>query len=194
MKHLSSQGLYHHWNEKRSHRSLPERSDIDPSGFRSALADTFVLSLDAQGGHSFRLAGTRVCALFGMELKDSSFLQLWCEHDRAAVERLMTTAADDSIGVVAAVTGHCHDQADLDLELLLLPLRHCGQTHLRLIGSLGPLTAPMWLGSVALNGLTLGDYRYLGHRTETTPALVPDPPKEPVRSQHGFIVYEGGRS
>lgn len=198
MKHKSSQSLYGHWNEKRSHRALPERSDIDPSGIRGALADTFILSFDAQHGHPFRLAGTRVCALFGAELKNIPFLPLWRRRDQPAMERLIATSVDDLIGLVAAVTGHCRGYDDIDMELLILPLRHCGQTHLRLIGALGPLVPQAWLGSTPLDHLTIGDYRYLGHEAEAV-SLIPTavPPLLPAaapRTRHGLIVYDGGKS
>ena len=69
MKHAASRELYAYWEERRGQRPAPERADIEPGAIRQALSDTFILELEAADGHSFRLAGTRVCALFGRELK-----------------------------------------------------------------------------------------------------------------------------
>ena len=69
MKHPSSRDLYAYWNERRGSRLAPERADIEPSAIRQVLGDTFVLAADSVAQHPFRLAGTRLCALFGRELK-----------------------------------------------------------------------------------------------------------------------------
>jgi hypothetical protein len=64
MKHAASRELYAYWEERREGRLAPERADIEPGAIRQALSDTFILELaDASHGHSFRLAGTRVCAV-----------------------------------------------------------------------------------------------------------------------------------
>ena len=69
----------------------PERTDIEPGAIRAVLADAFILALDRGAGHPIRLAGTRMCALFGREIKGKSFLDLWdfdqsAHHGRSAVD------------------------------------------------------------------------------------------------------------
>jgi hypothetical protein len=86
MKHGSSHLLYAHWKEKRGQNIAPERSDIDPGSIRQALGDCFILAFDAASGHPFCLAGTRLCELFGRELRDEPFVDLWVSEDRANVE------------------------------------------------------------------------------------------------------------
>lgn len=193
MKHRSSQIIFGHWNELREQRALPERADIDPTQIRGALADSFILSYDTVAGHPLRLAGTRLCALLGQELRDAPLVSFWRSNERPGLERLLAAAVDDSIGVVAAVTARCEDLTTLDLELLLLPLKHGGKTHLRLIGSLAPITAPAWPGALPLRGLRLGDYRYLNYAAPVqAPGIQPSVP--PDRIRHGLAVYDGGRS
>jgi hypothetical protein len=72
MKHPANRELYGYWNERRGDRLAPERADIEPSAIRQVLGDTFVLAADGIAHHPFRLAGTRLCALFGRELKGES--------------------------------------------------------------------------------------------------------------------------
>lgn len=194
MKHRSSQILFAHWNEKRASRALPERSEIDPAGIRSGLGDTFILAFNSLTDHPFRLAGTRVCALFGRELKGTPFSTLWKNTGAPPISRLVATAVDESVGVVAGVQGHTADDLSVDLELVLLPLRHCGQTHLRLIGALGPILAPYWLGSSRLVSLSLGEHRFLTHTPERRAAVltVASPTTVP-RVRHGLMVYDGGQ-
>ena len=69
MKNASSQELYAYWEKQRGTRSAPARTDIEPGAIRHILSDAFILALDGDAGHPFRLAGTRLCALFGRELK-----------------------------------------------------------------------------------------------------------------------------
>src|ERR1700691_6391576 len=98
MKHAASRELYAYWEERRGQRPAPERADIEPGAIRAALSDTFILELDAGDGHSFRLAGTRVCALFGRELKGESFIDLWATGSRQAIYDLLTISSDGNVG------------------------------------------------------------------------------------------------
>ena len=75
--------------------------------------------------------------------------------------------ADDAVGLTAGARGRTQEGYTVDLELLLLPLRHRGRTHARQIGVLAPLTVPFWLGSSPGLDLTL-----LGHRSHTEELLL----------------------
>jgi hypothetical protein len=88
MKHPSIRELYDYWNTRRGNRPAPARGDIEPGDIRTALADTFIVSLDQPAGHPFRIAGTRVCALFGRDLKHEAFLDLWSSQSRVMVRPL----------------------------------------------------------------------------------------------------------
>ncbi|MEJ1934798.1 PAS domain-containing protein, partial [Nostoc sp. NIES-2111] len=72
MKHPASRTLFSYWDTLRGERTAPERSELDPGAIRNILADTFILEVDAGQTFPFRLAGTRVCALYGRDLKGVS--------------------------------------------------------------------------------------------------------------------------
>ena len=61
-------------------------------GHPRVLSDAFILALDAARGHPFRLAGTRVCALFGRELKGEPFLGLWAAASRTIIADLIRSS------------------------------------------------------------------------------------------------------
>ena len=104
----------------------------------------FILEFDRHAGHPFRLAGTRVCALFGRELKNEPFLEsVGRGNARAALAQLLDAVADEATGVVAAANGRTAEGWAQDLELMLLPLAHRGDTHARMIGALAPLDRPV---------------------------------------------------
>jgi hypothetical protein len=194
MKHASSRELFSYWNQRRGIRTAPERGDIEPGAIRAALGDTFILSDDPAGGHCFRLAGTRVCALFGRELRGEAFTALWAASSRPAVRDLVAAVGDEPTGVVAGASGRTAEGFANDLELLLLPLHHRGRTGIRMIGVLSPLAPPVWLGSSRLEGIALGSLRHVGPGVEATPAPRFAAPAGPSQPRRGFVVYEGGRS
>jgi hypothetical protein len=194
MKHASSRELFAYWTARRGARPAPERSEIEPAAIRRALGDVFILAFDRTAGHPFRLAGTRMCALFGRELRGQPFLDLWNADSRVALADLMSTIGDDTVGAVASVSARTAEGWAQGLELLVLPLRQRGETQARMIGVLAPFSVPFWLGAARLDGLTLGTVRHLDPALETpsTARLVAG--AEAVNGQHGiFVVHEGGR-
>lgn len=193
MKHSSNRMLFAHWEDRRRQRPAPERGEIEPGAIKSALADTFILSYNPLQNHPFRLAGTRLCALFGRELKGSSFIDLWDVPKRGHLGDLAAIVADESVGVVAGVVGWTVEGYSLDLELLLLPLRHGGHTHARLIGALAPLKVPAWVGARPIESLGISSHRYVDAPADLEP--LPEPPFQnpAIRVRHGLIVYDGGQ-
>ncbi|HET9904581.1 MAG TPA: PAS domain-containing protein [Xanthobacteraceae bacterium] len=193
MKHRSSRILFEHWHERRGSRALPERSAIDPGAIRAGLGDIFILAFNRREGHPFRLAGTRVSALAGGDLKDRSFVSLWEPAQQAEIVRVADLIADESIGIVAGVAARAEEDLVLDLELLLLPLRHWGRTHVRLIGALAPLSLPDWFGTRSVGPLVLGDYRYVGLRAADRFPVASALLRRDAKVRRGLIVYDGGR-
>ncbi|MGB7693554.1 MAG: PAS domain-containing protein [Pseudolabrys sp.] len=96
VKHTSMRLLFDYWNRQRGERSAPARSEIDPGAIRHALGDTFMLSADFIDGIRFRLAGTRVCALFGREIKGEGFNLLWSEESRAQIADLIIAVVNEA--------------------------------------------------------------------------------------------------
>lgn len=192
MRHPSNRELFDYWNQRRGGRAAPDRADIDPAAIRSVLADTFILAFDEKAGHPFRIAGTRVCAAFGRELKNDTFLDLWAADSREQVRDLLHVVATESIGVVASAHGPTGARTTHDVELLVLPLAYRGRTDARVLGAIGPRDAAYWLGASTLGQLTLGTQRYLG--IERAPATPAAPIRLEGRVRHGFVVYDGGMS
>ena len=109
MKHPSTRAVFDYWNKKRGSRPAPERADIDPTEIRHALSDTFMLAADFVDQLRFRLAGTRVCALFGREIKGEAFSALWSESSRKSIDDLLANVNNQATGVVAGLTARTED-------------------------------------------------------------------------------------
>jgi hypothetical protein len=189
MKHAASRELYAYWDEKRGTRRAPERAEIEPGAIRGVLSDAFILALDRNGGHPVRLAGTRVCALFGREIKGEPFVDFWAASSRPTVEGLLSILADECTGTVAGVTAQNDDGESIDLELLLLPLGIRRPSFARTIGVLAPLKVPPWLGATPVGALTIGGRRHIGAELEKR--LLPR--FMAPRGRRGLMVYDGGR-
>jgi hypothetical protein len=191
MKHPSTKAVYGYWTLKRGNRSAPARAQIDPADIRHALGDTFMLAADFADQLRFRLAGTRVCALFGREIKGDAVIDLWNEASRADVDELLVFSITEMTGAVAGVTGRTENGDAIDMEMLVLPLDHNGETRIRALGVLAPLAPPYWLGAKPVVELELDVVRHLGADTGSDTALVPEPSR--IQMRHGFVVYTGGR-
>jgi hypothetical protein len=194
MKQASNRELFGYWAARRGTRAAPERGEIEPSAIRRALGDVFILEFDRALGHPFRLAGTRVCALFGRELKNEGFIALWDAGSRATVADLLDGVADEANGLVASASGRTAQGWAQDVELVLLPLAHRGDTHARMIGALAPLSAPFWLGAATLGALTLGNIRHLDPALEMPTAARLVAGDKTAARRAAFTVYEGGKN
>ena len=101
---------------------------------------------------------------------------------------------------MAGALGRTEDGAEIELELLLLPLAFDGRTRIRALGVLAPLTPPYWLGERPVVELDLRTLRHIGaERSLVAPHFgrLQDGPlgrlQDGPRARHGFLVYSGGR-
>jgi hypothetical protein len=184
MKHPSSREFFAYWNEKRGRARAPERTDIEPSALRDLLADIFVLSCDATAGYPFRVAGTRVCALFGRDLKDTSFGALFAAGARREIEEIVAAVAEETLPAIAGLTATAQDGSIAHLELLLLPFLTRAHAPISLTG----LLAPFEPNRGVLGELALTSWRYLHQPEKLLPRVV-----RKLSLARGFMVYEGLR-
>jgi hypothetical protein len=203
MKHATSRELFSYWSRLRAQRAAPERGDIEPAAIRNVLADTFILEVDEQGEFPIRVVGARVSAIFGRELKGAPFASLWRAEDRLSLRSLIGAVLDDALPAIAGAAASPRGHLRVDLEMVLLPLRHNGRTHDRLLGALSPNAIPSWLGLLGAEPMTLTSLRIIGAEERRTRQIedqdavserVPewDAWPEPARRRH-LIVHQGGR-
>jgi hypothetical protein len=199
MKHPTSRMLHAYWERLRGERAAPERAEIEPGEIRHLLADSLILELDmAARSATIRLAGTRVCALYGRELKGEAFARLWGSQ-APDPWRIVEIVASDTLGVVAGLRGTNAAGEEADLELLLLPLRHRGRTQVRALGTLSLEGTPHWIGLRPLMQAETTSLRILpSRRAEAAPPARPAVRTGagypgPVRRGH-LLVHAGGRA
>jgi hypothetical protein len=143
MRHTATQALYAYWNEVRRDRLAPRRLEIQPARIGDILLDTFILERTDPSGFRFRLAGTRVTARFGIDLKAQEFLSCWREADRSLLEHHLEAITE--LGRVGVFTGEGETRnggardVTATFELLVLPLVHTGENIDRLLCLMVPL-------------------------------------------------------
>lgn len=148
MIHDQTADLQQYWDRLRGRRAAPERNDLDPGELRRLLPDLFILDFDADRQPNIRLAGTRLCALFGRELASEPFCDLFRGMERLEMLRIAQQVAAEEAPIAAGVVAHARDGARLPHELVLLPLRHRGMRLQRMLGMLCattelPIMAPL---------------------------------------------------
>lgn len=146
MKQDGSIALFHYWNRLRDGRPAPKRTEIEPADIKTLLADTFILERDTRSEAVFRLAGSRLCAAHGRELKGFSFPSLWQDGDRKLAGRLVQGVFESSNVVVIAFEGISGSQRSNPFEMIILPLEG-GADNPRCLGAVSAMQRPFWLGA-----------------------------------------------
>jgi len=210
MKQDVSKRLYGYWNGLRKGRPAPERNEVEPGDIRDLLGDTFILQASGND-FRFRLAGTRLCALYCRELKGQNFLSMWKESDREAIESLLTAIHHDAAAAVVGMTGRSDRGNEVPLEIVLLPLSQKDSGFTRILGACAPTSAPYWVGMHPVMKQEITSLRMIWPdevpfflRTADQAALEPE--IEPItttprtlrrpawRQVRHLTVYEGGRN
>ncbi len=187
MTATSTRLIFQYWDHLRGDRAAPERGEIEPGAVRHALLDTFILE-NGVDGLRFRLAGTRLSALFGGELRETLFATLWPEATtRSELGRMAEAVMDDSAGAIAGLRLATARGDSDDFELVILPLRHQGRTHARLLGALAPIHAPLWLGLLPVVTSEVRSMRIIwgGEKAEAG--------DDPAARRARFTLLQGGR-
>jgi hypothetical protein len=146
MKHAATRMLYDYWTRLRGNRTAPARTEIEPGDIRHILGDTFILEAADRQTYGFRLAGTRICAAYCRELKGRNFLDLWTGKDREAVASLLAAIVEDGAAAILGLEAQNERGQSVPVEIMLLPLKHQGPHHTRILGCYAPLSQPYWIG------------------------------------------------
>lgn len=207
MKLDGSIALFQYWNRLRADRPAPKRTEIEPADIKSLLADTFILEKDVRGEAVFRLAGTRLCATYGRELKGFAFASLWKEKDQRLIHRLSFTAFSAKSVVIVAYRGISRNGRATDFELIMLPLDG-GLESPRCLGAVAAVERPFWLGADPIIESAIDTVRVVDPDREPmflknrpaipVPPLVPGdaamaPGARGGRRIRHLVVLEGGR-
>jgi hypothetical protein len=210
MKREASVNLFQYWNRLRDKRPAPKRTEIEPADIKTLLGDTFILERDARGEAVFRLAGTRLCAIYGRELKSFAFSSMWQAKDGRLFARLVHRVFEDKSVLVVTYDGITHSRRSVSMELLLLPLDG-GSENRRALGIVSSETKPYWLGADPVTEASVETVRFIDPNRESasqanrpSPSphffsprfteVLPSEDQHEVRRIRHLLVLRGGRT
>jgi len=194
MKHATTRMIFSYWDALRGERAAPERGEIEPGEIRHILADTFILEVTGPRSAAIRLAGTRICAFFARELRGEAFERLWQEESNRDIGGAMETVLDETAGVVAGLSAVTDEGASVDFEMILLPLRHRGKPHARILGALSPSVVPPWIGLYPVRHLTTSTLCVLWPAGRPSKLVRGDHDGSAIERRRRFVIHSGGRS
>ena len=146
MKQRTLQILYSYWDGLRAGRIAPLRLEIDPARVGSILPEIFLLERMDAATYSYRLAGTRLCEIFGAELRGTNILDGWSASDRAILAGQLKLTCEQGAATLLTMEASADSARRVELEAIFLPLMHADNLTGRVIGAMSPMSSPHWLG------------------------------------------------
>ncbi len=113
-----------HWNEVRAKRLVPSRCEIDPRGMEGVLGHAFILERIAGGLARFRIAGSHLSDLSGLELRQMPISALFLPNSREILGEAIEACFDQPAVVRLRIqSAASFGREQIVGEMILLPLR-----------------------------------------------------------------------
>jgi hypothetical protein len=171
IKHPSTQSLLEYWNHLRAERNIPRRDEIEPRDIKRLLPSVFMLGYEGPEHFRFRLAGTHLCSIFGIELRNFNILDLWEEDCRGAVAAALARVVGESQPMFINFSAETPNGRSCSFEMLLLPLATEDGRAARVLGHVAALSHPSWLGDELLTRQWIERVRVISLNRETKIAV-----------------------
>lgn len=182
MHNRASREIFDYWVRLAGERPAPLRTEIDPVALRRYLPHLFIAALadpaDASADLTFRLAGTRICDMFGREFRGAAYEEMWFDKTNRQPFEIAANAIQYERPVLLEV--HVLRPADeRPYDLLLMPMRPYDESFSdRLLGALLPRSEALAATATPAAGLLLDRWTFLErdgrtpatNTTQTTPA------------------------
>ncbi len=178
MKHRNSHLLMGYWSRLRAGRDVPDQSEIDPRAIKRMLSQVFILDARDPARPFYRLAGTKLCDRFGLELRGTSFFAHWEAQARDHLVQLLRQSLLMKQPVWLSAIGTTSNSAVIEMETLLAPMTFGAGAAQRFLGIAQFLGDSMQLGGRPIAYERLIDSKMV---CEHEPLDRPqDPPAPPV--------------
>ncbi|MEL6700445.1 MAG: PAS domain-containing protein [Pseudomonadota bacterium] len=116
-----------YWQAIKGARQMPLRADIDPRGIEEALDMAFIVERVAAGVVRFRLAGSHLSELMGMDVRGMPLTSFFAAGARSEmltfIEQVFTGPEILEVQLESARPGDAADDTALTAQMILLPLK-----------------------------------------------------------------------
>jgi hypothetical protein len=123
MLHPGSRALFRYWETIRGEMSAPPRDWLDLKKIRNLVPFLFIIERKPGVGYVWRLAGTRVCEFWGIELTGKPALALGERFERETMTCLLDGVVDNHQPFVLRFRLHSSLGASVAAEFVGVPLR-----------------------------------------------------------------------
>lgn len=116
--------MQNHWNDLRGERQVPLRSEVEPRKIENCLPYAFVLERIAPGLARFRLAGTHLNDLIGMEVRGMPLTAIFAPDARNGLSELLEKVFyEPSVAQISLKAEDGIGKPPIDGRMILLPLK-----------------------------------------------------------------------
>ncbi len=145
--HPAARNMFAVWDAIRQGRSAPCRNELDLRSIKKLLPHVALIERHPlKFQFSFRLAGTGLRKIFGQELTDRDFLELWPRVERNAIASLASDVIVRHKAGSIRFKGFTSDGRVETIELLMLPLLPSRRNATQILATLAAVAEPYWLG------------------------------------------------
>lgn len=126
-----------YWEGLRKDGALPLREDVSPRGLAGVLENAFIIERIAPGMGRFRVAGSAVCDVLGIEPRNMPLTMLLEPVGRATLTRVLDEVFTTSTALDLTLEGErMIGRPHLSARMILLPLRGAAGEYHQAIGAL----------------------------------------------------------
>lgn len=187
--HPGSRALFRYWEAIRGEMSAPPRDGLDLKKIRSLVPFLFIIERKPGRNYTWRLAGTRVCEFWGMELTGKPAFLQGERFERETVSRLLDGVIDRHQPFVLRFRLNSARSMSAAAELVGLPLRARHGEATYVLGTIMPFRQVTRARHDRITTFELSAARTIW--TEPVPGRGAAPAKT---SPQAFQVVNGGRA
>jgi hypothetical protein len=188
--HPGSRALFRYWEAVRGEMSAPPRDWLDLQKIRSLVPFLFMIERTPTRGFAWRLAGTKVCELWGMELTGMPAMAQGERFERETVTRLLDGVIDDHQPFVLRFRLSSAMGMTVAAEFVGLPLRARNNATTYVFGVIMPFRETNWPRHDKVTTFELSAARTIW--TEPVPQAEP-PQTRRANLPQAFQIINGGR-
>ena len=143
MKHAGTRRLFEYWTDLTGARPAPYRSEVTATGLgRDVASSTFVMENLGAGNIRFRVAGSGLRDLFGLDPRGMSALSIFSAPDKPKFRALAEAVLSRPCVGLATCAAVSPEGEEVEIEALITPLRSDFDEMDRLLGSFHVIGAP----------------------------------------------------